>query len=84
VNRREDYSTLDELILKRITACAVPTKFVSIYGGELKSECERLQSKHKNVEPFRFCDRRLQALRKAGLIRFTRGGWIRTNAGVRG
>lgn len=83
MSNREDYKILDGLILKRIRACAVPVKFVSIYGGELKTECERLQSQHKHIEPFRFCDRRLQVLRKAGHIRFTRGGWIKANAGER-
>jgi hypothetical protein len=76
---QEDFKVLDEQILKRVGAD--PIKFVAIYGGAVQEECRRLQGKSSHIEAFRFCDRRLQALRKAGVIRYTRDGWVKNGVG---
>lgn len=75
---KEDFKVLDELILKRVGVC--PIKFAAIYGIEVQKECKRLQMESCHIEAFRFCDRRLQALRKAGVIKYTRDGWVKTLA----
>lgn len=76
---KEDFKVLDELILKRVGVC--PIKFAAVYGGAVQEECKRLQGVLPHIESFRFCDRRLQALRKAGVIRYTRAGWVKNGVG---
>lgn len=78
---KDDFKVLDELILKRVGVC--PIKFAAVYGGAVQEECRRLHGILSHIEPFRFCDRRLQALRKSGVIRYTRDGWVKNGAGER-
>lgn len=61
---KEDFKVLDELILRRVGVC--PIKFAAVYSGAVHEECRRIQGKLSHIVAFRFCDRRLQALRKAG------------------
>ena len=56
------YEKLDQMILNRLGDRPVP--FMDIMIGEVFEECDRLTGN----EPFRVLDRRLQALRKKGLI----------------
>jgi len=70
------YDQLDALVLNAITM--VPKKFSEIYLGKTSEECRRLALLETGKEPFRVMDRRLQALRKAGKIKSTPKGWLRT------
>lgn len=69
------YDTLDKLIIEAITAGA--TAFGDIDTGAAAAEAVRLQREEQPTKPaFRHIDARLQALRKKGLIEFSRcGGW---------
>lgn len=68
------YDKLDQLILDKIGGHPAP--FMNIYVRDVHEECEALST--KKYEGFRVLDRRLQALKKAGLIRCLRGkGWVR-------
>ena len=77
----EKYEKLDALILNSIGAH--PKAFSAINLGAVEQECVRISKEEGKirspfgVSPFRICDRRLQALRKAGKIRSTTKGWIR-------
>jgi len=69
------YENLDQIILNKIGGHPAP--FMNIYVRDVFDECEKL-STHK-YEGFRVLDRRLQALKRRGLIRCIRGkGWVRT------
>jgi len=72
------YNTLDAAILNKIGGH--PVKFVSIYVRDVVDECKYLAEATGAKEAFRLCDRRLQALRKAGKIKSTTKGWIRAQA----
>ena len=65
--RMRDYAKLDELILAALSD--KPRQFGTIFGGEIYSACVN----HSKEEPARVLDRRLQALRKKGLIVFMKG-----------
>jgi len=73
------YAKLDELIRK--TLALGPWQFVELRSGELWAECVRLESV-TGRDDFRILDGRLQALRRAGKIRFTGArvgeGWALT------
>lgn len=77
----EKYAKLDSLILNAIGRH--PKPFSAIHLGAVAEECRRVSleagtSRSRfGVEPFRICDRRLQALRKAGKIVSTTKGWVR-------
>lgn len=58
------YEKLDRLILNQLGS--KPKPFCDIFTGDILEKCEEL-SIHK-YEGFRVLDRRLQALRKKGLI----------------
>lgn len=58
------YEKLDQMILDKLNDN--PQPFYHIHSGEINDECEKL-SPHC-YEGFRVLDRRLQALRKKGLI----------------
>lgn len=72
------YGKLDSLILSSIKAGR--TQFNQIFAGAVQDECERIAKAEGTarsrwgVDPFRVMDRRLQALRKAGKIRFIASG----------
>lgn len=71
------YNALDTAILHKIGGH--PQGFTAINVRDVREESERLAAldgKDKK-DAFRFVDRRLQALRKAGKIKSTTKGWIR-------
>ena len=78
---KHDYTKLDAAILDALAAA--PRVFSDFaYGGAVQSESCALEKEHGNprVKPaWRFVDARLQALRKAGKIRFVSqaSGWAR-------
>ncbi|WP_318371991.1 hypothetical protein [Enterobacter sp.] len=68
------YEKLDQIILNKIGGHPAP--FMGIYVRDVFDECEKLST--RKYEGFRVLDRRLQALKKRGLIRCIRGkGWVR-------
>lgn len=78
----QKYDTLDTLLLATIDT--TPRKLAAIYVGDVSLECTRIASAEvESPAPFgvsalRICERRLQALRKAGRLRSTSRGWVRT------
>lgn len=74
-----DYTTLDAAIMAAITAGQGQVGFASIVGTRaVRDEARRLEDAHGHKPAFRFVDGRLQALRKAGRIRFSGAGWVAT------
>jgi hypothetical protein len=74
------YENLDKAILNKMGGH--PQMFGAINVRDVREECERIASGDpKKAEGFRILDRRLQALRKAGKIKFTKKGWLRASAG---
>lgn len=78
------YEKLDALITTAIVGSSID--FNSIYQRNVKKECERIADednkardlpKWREIHGWRILDRRLQALRKAGKIQYTRKGWVR-------
>ncbi len=70
------YDELDALILSRIGN--TPKTFSDLFGGAITAECDKISEKgYGLVEAFRILDRRLQALRKKGLIASTGKGWVK-------
>lgn len=70
------YEKLDQMILNKIGGQPVP--FREIYVRDVIEESERLARDENKPEPFRILDRRLQALRKKGIIKSITGkGWIK-------
>lgn len=65
---KTDYSYLDMLIQERIAAGN--NTFSKIDGGEVYKQAQWLEGQIKSPA-FRIIDRRLQALRKKGLIKYT-------------
>lgn len=82
MTKRTDYSALDAALLSRIKGGIV--SFTAIQSGEVRDIAEELARAHPNYKTryptpgWRFIDRRLQVLRKAGLIRYQRKpeGWV--------
>ncbi|ASV55606.1 hypothetical protein LJPFL01_2243 [Lelliottia jeotgali] len=71
------YETLDRLILNKIGGH--PTPFHRIFARDVEVESKRIAEEDGSGYPFRFVDRRLQAMRKRGVIRNVTGkGWVRT------
>ncbi|HAT7495371.1 TPA: hypothetical protein ACGASP_003101 [Raoultella ornithinolytica] len=71
------YELLDSKIMNKIGGHPAP--FSSLYVRDVAEECKKIAAEENKPEPFRVLDRRLQALRKAGKIRSTSKGWVRTN-----
>lgn len=73
-----DYSKLDAAILSAIEAKAPVPFHVFAYSGTVASESAALAHTEKNADAWRVVDRRLQAPRKAGRIRYQRKpeGWV--------
>lgn len=70
------YEKLDQLILNKIGGQPIP--FREIYVRDVMEESERLATDENKQEPFRILDRRLQALRKKGIIKSITGkGWVK-------
>jgi hypothetical protein len=67
------YENLDELILRRIRDGGNVVTFSSM-GKDVNNEADRLA--FAGGKSFRIVDRRLQALRKKGLIRFISKQWV--------
>ena len=68
-----NYQTLDDFIVGRIKNGS--NTFIFIHSREVRDEAERLAELTK-ADAFRFTDKRLQALRKKGLIGFnSKTGW---------
>lgn len=70
------YENLDAAILRRIGS--EPTPFGELYSGCVRGYCTSIAGAEgkDSDEAFRVLDRRLQALRKKGLIRNTGRGWV--------
>ena len=71
------YELLDSKIMNKIGGH--PTPFSRLYVKDVAEECIRIAKEDDKPEPFRILDRRLQVLRKGGLIRSTTKGWVRAN-----
>lgn len=70
------YEKLDRLIMNKI-GCH-PTPFSKIFVRDVEEESKRIAEEDGSGYPFRFVDRRLQAMRKSGIIRNVTGkGWVR-------
>lgn len=70
------YEKLDRLILNKIGGH--PTPFHRIFVRDVDDEAKRIAKEDGSGYPFRFVDRRLQAMRKRGVIRNVTGkGWVR-------
>jgi hypothetical protein len=78
------YEKLDALILGALSG--VPKRFGLVAGGKVYEEADRLDREdHSNFSRIgadRYVDRRLQALKRAGNVKFVkgpRGGWVRAD-----
>ena len=70
------YSKLDNAIRNKIGGSPVP--FAQIFVRDVRDECDSIALEEGNPVAFRILDRRLQALRKAGVIKSIKGkGWIK-------
>ncbi|HHH3471099.1 TPA: hypothetical protein ACPZCX_000221 [Citrobacter freundii] len=70
------YEKLDRLIMNKIGGH--PTPFHQIFVRDVEEESKRIAEEDGSGHPFRFVDRRLQSLRKKGVIRNVTGkGWVR-------
>lgn len=77
------YDQLDRAIMNKMGGHA--QAFSAIFVRDVRQECERIaadegREKGRSIEPFRVCDRRLQALRKARKIFHNGKGWLREQA----
>ncbi|KUE88900.1 hypothetical protein ASL20_09770 [Cupriavidus necator] len=76
--KESKYQHLDAMILARIAGGA--SQFSAIFSGDVQAECRRIADDEGTrlspygIDPFRICDRRLQAMRRAGKIRFNGSG----------
>lgn len=76
------YEVLDKAVLSRIPLVgqpgAAPVRLISIFAKDVSVECERIAAEEGGgKEAFRVLDRRLQAMRKAGILRAGGKGWVR-------
>lgn len=78
---KHDYTALDAAIIQRITEAA-PAKFEQVCATAMKEADALASVDFESAESWRIIDRRLQALRKAGKIKFQRKskvsaeGWV--------
>ncbi len=68
------YEVLDKAIMSQMNNTG--KRFEDIHVRVVAAECFRLASLEKDKPPYRVLDGRLQALRKAGKIKFTPRGWV--------
>lgn len=66
------YGEIDQMILDSLALTDRPRQFSDIYVGKLYQACISIAGKN---EPARVLDRRLQALKKKGLIYHSKG-WM--------
>lgn len=77
VKTSEKYKALDQMILNKIGGH--PTQFHKIYARDVHDESLKIAEEDGKSYPFRFVDRRLQALRKSGLITYVKAkGWVKS------
>lgn len=70
------YEKLDRLIMNKIGGH--PTPFRQIFVRDVEEESKRIAEEDGSGYPFGFVHRRLESLRKKGVIRNVTGkGWIR-------
>ena len=75
-----NYSTLDALILAHLSNFPDGAMNKDLLKSEVLSECSRLSRDNAGKPAFRFLDKRLQVLRKAGIIYFnSKAGWFLTS-----
>lgn len=78
---KQNYTKLDAAILACIQKFG-PISFTSLQGDEVGREAAYLAKnqirpiRYERKPAWRFVDARLQALRKAGKIRYFRDGWV--------
>ncbi|HHC0746911.1 TPA: hypothetical protein ACN7TL_003974 [Klebsiella pneumoniae] len=74
----EKYLELDKKIMVKIGDNPVPFSLLFVRDSDIANECEKIANEEgKTKEPYRILDRRLQTLRKAGVIRSTPKGWVK-------
>lgn len=71
------YEKLDAAIIQKIKDDG-RVIFRRLFSGDVRKQCVELSAVDKG-EPFRYLDRRLQALRKSGQIYCSYNGWGLTN-----
>lgn len=70
------YAKLDSYILNKIGG--QPAPFSKIFIRDVHTECCEIAKSEGKGDPYRILDRRLQALRKVGVIRNITGkGWVK-------
>ena len=72
------YTELDAAIVARVKELG-KASFMWLYSDEVRRAAEEAERAGVAVEAYRIVDRRLQALKRAGVIRFQRGpnaGWV--------
>lgn len=78
--KKHDYTALDALLIEQITNRAPMLFQTLVYSPLVRDESERLAAaEFEKAEAWRIIDRRLQALRKAGKVKYQRKpeGWVR-------
>ena len=71
-HRNAAYNDLDGAIVRELARG--PKTFTCLQGGEVRAQCRKLANlSGSSVNVTRTLDRRLQALRRAGKIRYRRG-----------
>lgn len=68
------YDALDRMIIERL-ALDGPLKFAALHTDAISMECDHLEI-IGGVLSFRILDQRLQSLRSAGRILYSRCGWV--------
>ncbi|HBQ3005867.1 hypothetical protein [Klebsiella pneumoniae] len=71
------YVNLDIAIMSKLSE--TPSPFSCLFSGDVGAECVGIaKDEGDKKEPFRILDRRLQALRKLGVIAHVKGkGWVK-------
>lgn len=71
------YVNLDISIMSKLSD--TPSPFSRLFSGDVGAECVDIaKDEGDKKEPFRILDRRLQALRKLGVIAHVKGkGWVK-------
>lgn len=72
------YVKLDNAIMSNLSE--TPSPFHRLFSGDVGAECVEITREEGNKkEPFRILDRRLQTLRKLGVITHVTGkGWVKS------
>ncbi|WP_234775225.1 hypothetical protein [Paraburkholderia tropica] len=82
---KTNYAEFDAAVLNRISD--KPKTFTELFDSPIQRACEEIANEPNarrpatyGASPYRILDRRLQALRKRGLIEWTTKGWVRVPA----